>query len=267
MKTATEVRTTLLQSRACIFWCPDCKEKNLALIQGVNCAGAQTAGKSSTTSNDSIIRANEVEITYLKLLNTEITNKNSLLKENNSLLNQKIETLARELDTLKNQASTLSIPESNMPVGTQPVDTLENFFLEYQERENRMKNIVIFNCPESMSNSKDIATQVIEQCMGASELDIQAFRLGKLMNGKNRPIKVICKSRDIAMSILQGARKLKHNPHLKNLAISQDRTPRQLEEYRKLKQIMGDRLNAGEANLKIIYRGGKPQIVSSQHLN
>ena len=102
-----------------------------------------------------------------------------------------------------------------------------------------------------------------------SPKDIKVFRLGKHINNKCRPVRVVCKSPEIARSVIVNSKKLSTNPNLKHLSVSDDKTPRQLQEYQQLKRQLADRSRAGESNLKIVYRNGISKIItaSRQFLN
>lgn len=206
-------------------------------------------------------KASEVEITYLKLLNREVVDKNDVLKSNNSLLTQRI-------DRLESDLKSMTVPGVSDTTNQHPIQKslLDGLLYEYQDRENRKNNFIVFNCPESTQDPKQVVIQVIEHCtqMPPSEFSdhIKVFRLGKVTPNKNRPLKVVCNSRDLSSKLLRNFKQLKTKASLKHLSVGDDKTQYQLEEYNRLKRVMADRIRAGESNLKIIYNNGIPKIIS-----
>lgn len=188
--------------------------------------------------------------------------KNNILKSNSYLLEQRIRTLETELQAANAgpTANTDRAPEHSQH------QNIESLFQEYKERESRKQNFIFFNCPESVANVKEIATKLANECLADQgsqirETDVQAFRLGRGVTGKNRPVRVICSSSQIAYEVIRNSKKIKNIPDLSHLSVSNDKTPQQIQEYRKLKQVMDERTSAGEQNLKIIYKNGAPKII------
>lgn len=219
---------------------------------------------SAVSTASSINKATEIENTYLKLLNKEMDDKNVILKSNNSLLEQRIKTLESETTVLRNASRPQVDDAATDKSEPWPQQfAVENLLYELKERENRKFNFILFNCPESTTDINEIARNVTDHCLGReTQSDLQVFRLGRVVAGKNRPIKVICGSSGLASEVIRFSKKIKTHNNLKHLSISEDRTPQQLQEYRKLKQQLDERIKAGETNLRIVYKNGSPKIIT-----
>lgn len=72
---------------------------------------------------------------------------------------------------------------------------------------------------------------------------------------------MICHTSQIAYEVISNSKKINNIPDLSHLSISDDKTPQQIQAYRKLKSEMDERTSAGEKNLKIIYKNGVPNII------
>ena len=94
---------------------------------------------------------------------------------------------------------------------------------------------------------------------------VRFLRIGRRDEARSdriRPYKVVMSSPNIVRGIISETHKLKDIPEWRAIRVSSDKTPRQLENYRHVKEDLAGRVAAGEANLKIIYRDGFPTIVS-----
>ena len=93
---------------------------------------------------------------------------------------------------------------------------------------------------------------------------MNAIRIGKFVatKGTPRPLKVMVNEESVVHDIILKARNLKNTDNYKNINISLDRTPRQIELYRTVKKQFNERIAAGETNLKIKYVRGVPKIVN-----
>lgn len=256
IRTATEVRAVLLQSRATLLWCPKCKEANLKMLSLGN---KDTIDEGQCKSDASINKAMEVEILYLKKLIKEIEDKNDLLKVNNELVTKRVVSLEEDLQRTANHGVETEAGQNRSNVA------MEELFNEHLERENRKKNFMLFKCPESVVDIREVVTNVIKECvrpMNFTEDNFKVYRLGRKVDNKTRPIKVVCDSKDLSREVIHNAKKLKQNPTLGHLSVSDDKTIKQQQEYRNLRAELLRRTELGETNLRIIYVQGTPKIVS-----
>lgn len=275
VKTTTELRAVLLQNRTSIIWCPDCKKSNLNNLVKSN---ADISGEVPTRINSASHHQNEalqIEIQYLKKLLKEVEDKNNILKENNELYSKMVASLENDLQKQVNSATTINQHQTN-PINfsssADPSLNLEELLKEHTSRESRKKNFILFNCSEDVQDIKGAVIEVITQCspdqnIPTNQLDV--YRLGKKTDNKCRPIRVVCGSAQSALTVIRNSRKLKSNQILSHLSVSDDKTPRQLLAHREARRLLRERMDAGESNLRIVYRDGAPVIISSsgQNLN
>ncbi|CAH1970053.1 unnamed protein product [Acanthoscelides obtectus] len=78
---------------------------------------------------------------------------------------------------------------------------------------------------------------------------------------KVRPIKVILDSYDSALQVLVNAKKLKSSNTFKHVNIVQDRTKRQMENYKSIRTELARRHEAGDNNCRIKFINNVPRIV------
>lgn len=92
--------------------------------------------------------------------------------------------------------------------------------------------------------------------------DAKFHRLGIFNPSRARPIKVCLNDEKIVYNYLRKSNILRNTRTLKNIYISSDRTPRQREQYRNVKNELRRRQEAGETNIKIKYVKSVPKIVT-----
>lgn len=178
-----------------------------------------------------------------------------------------ITTLQQEIASLKAQIA------NNKTISDTPASfSMEEVISEIENRNLRKSNLVIFGIQEDNSLTTEqrkeydetFVTKVFKHLLPESDFAINHnFRLGKFDSTKNtsRPTKVIFSNSTIPHLAIKNAFKLKDHTEYKNLSISFDKTPKQQEQYKKLKEVLEARIKSGETNLKIKYIHGTPQIV------
>lgn len=137
---------------------------------------------------------------------------------------------------------------------------------EIMERERRASNVVLVNVEESASDSgsvrkahdESIVKQVLGEVHGADVYDkvVSVQRLGRREPGKKRPVKVVLKSRQDAISTLKNKSKAR-----KEVRLYDDKTPLQRQELQQLRDVLKMRIEKGETNITIKYVKGAPKIV------
>lgn len=137
----------------------------------------------------------------------------------------------------------------------------EETFAEMKDRASREKNELIFGVPDE--NNSDVGFE-IKQLLTVSNIDIGGFRfsrIGKIVNGKIRPLKMNCINVDLAISALSVLSKLnKEKKH--NYKCSPDYTPIQRDYFKKLVKTIKSYESAGDYSKQIKYIRGVPTIVS-----
>jgi hypothetical protein len=196
-------------------------------------------------------------------------------QENKSRLEVKVDNLTKLMTGLMNRLVELeerraeSIVEVNIQ---QEVEKkVGEAFEEMKERESRKLNLILVNVPESEAETgeerqKEDIRQVKEL---VGKLEVQTgdlglanpIRMGKRIIGKAskpRVLRITVKSEEAKKTLLAKANKLSEEsvPKGKRVYISCDRTPKEREDYKKLREeLLKRREEEPESNLQI--RGGK----------
>lgn len=177
-------------------------------------------------------------------------------------LKQLILNLTTEVEQLKNKQSNSSLTELDCEI-------TEDIIAEILDRQNRAKNIVILNIKEPIGNSRSerslLDKNSVEKVLSNFEINIENlnfFRLGKYVENKHRPIKVILKSKEDALSVLKN----KHKINVPGILIFGDQTLNQQKYFKKVKEQLHQLIRNGEVNKAIKYINGKPCIVDKNSL-
>jgi hypothetical protein len=132
----------------------------------------------------------------------------------------------------------------------------ESIINELQDRQNRSKNVIVYNVPESRSSvinqrivhDNDQIANVIND-LGVSVNVCKVIRLGKSTDkSKPRPIKLICKDSAEALDMLRNKKKCKSDIKIRN-----DLTKMQRDYMTKILKELSDRKSKGEVNLSLKY--------------
>ena len=147
----------------------------------------------------------------------------------------------------------------------------EEIISEINERNRRKRNLIIFNVDEqdqsltadSRINDDTIITAgIMQTLLPNTNFDtIKLIRLGRYNSEKCRPIRITLPNEDIVHNSIRSVKNLTKCQEYKNVSISLDRTPRQIEYFKKVKKELEDRVNAGENDKIIKYFNGVPKIV------
>nr|CAI5823769.1 unnamed protein product [Callosobruchus analis] len=127
----------------------------------------------------------------------------------------------------------------------------EDMIFEITERQKRKGNIMLFNVnepdqnkssKEQVESDKKMAVDILKTVVPEVESQsIKAVRVGRFLNSKIRPMKVVLGNPDIVKKVLINAKKIKSNNVYKHVNISADRTKKQIEYYKAVKQELDDR--------------------------
>lgn len=182
-------------------------------------------------------------------------------------LRKAIVSLQDEIKLLKN-----SLCDSPPQTSFSALD-MEKVIQEISNREKRKRNIIVFGCKETASDSSREQNQLDQQVvrdvfttMGVDGGEMKLMRLGKFDPTKEdrcRPIRVTLPSESVVFDALRSLNTLKLSPRFANLFVARDKTPMQLKLHNDVRQELNSRLDNGETNLKIKYSNGIPTIVSS----
>lgn len=151
----------------------------------------------------------------------------------------------------------------------------ELFMQEFEERQARKSNIIIFGAPEQdsrlatasrLNNEKTEVSNLLTKIHPNLTLptEVKVSRLGKFIatNERPRPMRVNLGAEKLVHEIIRNFISAKSTDgQLRHLSISFDRTPRQLDYLKKTKSELRRRQDNGETNLKIKFHRGIPSIV------
>ncbi|CAH0551165.1 unnamed protein product [Brassicogethes aeneus] len=166
-----------------------------------------------------------------------------------------IAQLKEEVASLKN-----SINESNESNNeSQLINKIVN---EVLEREKRKTNVIVYNVKESKISSKterDLEEKatfagICNEISLDASLITNITRLGKFATtaDRPRPLKITFNREACVHEAIRKAKLLKDSTSdNKNIHFAFDRTPLQVDEYKKLKTEMDNRTKSGETNLFI----------------
>ncbi|CAG9768258.1 unnamed protein product [Ceutorhynchus assimilis] len=179
--------------------------------------------------------------------------ENMSLKDENTLLNTKVSKLESDVASLKGHQ-----------VSVMPSDNLEGVVSELNDRQTRLRNVMIFGQKEAQSQETDerseldlgIVKDIVNVTCPDNPVTItKVFRLGRINNERPRPIKVVFSTQQDALTVIQGSKRLKeHAKEALELSKLQEST-RQVEQQAKIKeyeahiaqiQIEGKRAEAEE---------------------
>lgn len=152
----------------------------------------------------------------------------------------------------------------------------ESILEEVEERFNRRNNVVLFNFPESAHTdieSRSSADLVlVNKFCSALDIDVPSsqFRIGKYSPAlkEPRPLKITFSNSSHPDLIIQNfirakkARQLPPDLNLDNVIITHDRTRRQQQQHRNIREELQRRIADGENNLRLVTRRGKTIIFS-----
>lgn len=124
-------------------------------------------------------------------------------------------------------------------------DAVDEAMKEVNERKVREKNAVILRVPEANTNvkeeriksDKEFFHRLAETCgVHLNTQDVQVNRLGQRKEGYNRPIIVKFQSLPHKTEFFKGLKNLKGREDFKEIQVFHDMTPREREEWKKLRE-------------------------------
>lgn len=220
----------------------------------------------------------------------------NLLREDNRQFHSRLDDLKLDLDSCKRgiaetrqlfenavsecKSDINALKDSNLRVNEKIRDlesriadralTLDNAIFELNERRLRQDNIVLYGLKEDLSagdgsDGDKLAVREIFDVLGVDVDTFKVQRLGQHSEANNlrpRPLRVVLSSSDIVTKLLKKSSRLKTSHIFKNVYLSPDRTPHQLELHKTARAELRRRTDAGESGLRIRTVNGLPTIVS-----
>lgn len=138
-----------------------------------------------------------------------------------------------------------------------------DMFKELQERNNRAKNIMIYNMSESSSDvaslrvdhDKEQVLNMFKKIGLKSDIEFKVLRIGRL-GTNSRPTKVILPDSEVALECIKNRHKLGSSC----IRIKSDLTLLQRKQLKCLYEELDRRKQEGEPDLAIRYKNGVPSI-------
>ena len=142
---------------------------------------------------------------------------------------------------------------------------VEEVINDQKEKEEKKNNLILFNIPEGngedaqADNKKD--TEQVKDVLNfvcpdvnLKEIDC-TMRLGQKRDDikRPRPVKVTLVNTEAKGKILKNAKKLKNHESFSKVGIASDKTKKEMQEYRALKEKLDERKKANED--VVIFRG------------
>ena len=172
-----------------------------------------------------------------------IINKFTELEESIREANNKCENFEElsERISLIETCETSTQPAYSTASLTCSTDLIAELANELEERQKRMKGLVIHNVPENRTEEEDFDTvaEIVNTVTGKALDSIKAsitkiYRMGRENQNKGRSIKVHFTTTDMSAHILENARKLSRADKYKTVVVQKDLTPLERLNLKKL---------------------------------
>ena len=224
-----------------------------------------------------VLQANYLELkTQVETINSKQTTQEEELTDVKSDLKAKFDNLQAQIEELKktqpttptklpldtnNPSTPLDVPKIKSII-TNEINELKRDEEELKLQEKKKNNLIFFKFPEeTFDNHDDLMiddfNKLKEACqpIDLKERDIsQLFRVGKKVAGKIRPILVTFKDEEMRMKVLKKSREMElktEDGELIKVSVSTDKTPKQRETEKKLREEISQRKAQGEVDLVI----------------
>lgn len=181
----------------------------------------------------------------------------------NSLVDDLMERMDKRLDNLEQRVSKLEDLNNQHKDSINSIGSdMEEWIAEMDERKKRSKNVILFNVRESQETDivKKVEndTNIVKSILSQRSLEIvpsKIIRLGRVRpNNSSRPLKIILNNPEEAKLLL------KSNYPECQYQFRSDRTQKQMEYFKQIKETLNRRKSEGEHNIIIKYRNDVPYI-------
>ena len=228
-----------------------------------------TSFKRNTRSNSQ----NEVTLDNIKILLenlkkeiiTFVKDELNWMKESITVLSSRVDVLEKENEVLREKVQSLQLTASEDHHNSCPIDQddqFERILFEIEQKHLKRKNLIIRGLPEQNSgsvverNEADLdRVQDILQAIGVDKKSVtDAYRLGRIIPNRPRPLKIKCKKEDTKREILIRAKTLKNSQDFKKVYIDRDMT---VEEQRKQKILRAELMKRRIGGENVVIRRGR----------
>ena len=138
-------------------------------------------------------------------------------------------------------------------------NSINNVLCEMRERDKRACNVILFGFTDNDNVKKDLTE--LKKLFVKLQLDVtvrKIFRLGKIVENKTRPLKIILSLKDMAKTLLMNRKLFKD----KKLNVDSDKTPYKKQYLDSVRVKLESRLADGESDFTIKYVNNVPTIVT-----
>ncbi|CAH0546587.1 unnamed protein product [Brassicogethes aeneus] len=189
-----------------------------------------------------------------KIAELVVKNIKDQMEDTFKSFNDKINVLVDDNKKLQEKVLLLEQHKSTSTEGLSPEEIIQ----EVLQREKRKNNVIIYNVKECNDyNTREAEDNVvisrIFNYLNITISDIKPIRLGKFSPTaeKPRPVRINFNEESLVHNFIKQVKKLKNMEDFKNINVSLDRTPRQLQLYSSVKLELSNRLANGENNIRI----------------
>lgn len=189
-------------------------------------------------------------------------------------LNKNLESLNQRVSTNEDRIKAL---EDSLQNGAAAANTMspDAVIAEINDRQSRMNNVILYKVPESdhtnNADKKEHDRSKLLTILASANLsheDVRTFfRIGKRGSTGPRPIKLILKSRELALILTKNwniGTIAENDDTLINVSMTSDKTPNERSFLGNLRGELKKRIENGEPDLTIKYINGVPRIVSDK---
>ena len=210
----------------------------------------------------------------IKVVCTNCNNNMSQFKDLKSLITSLQQDFLVNIEKLRSdfEAQLKDLKSSVNTTTSSPAHNFEEIVNEVAERQNRKQNLIMFgvdeqpnelNVNQATEQDRSSVNNVLNQIIPDYNIDnLKIHRIGRRSDTRARPIKITLNDEREVLQFIRNAKKLKNLNQFKNISISFDRTPRQMEFYKQVKSELNRRAANGETNLIIRHVNGIPKIVT-----
>lgn len=260
------------KSWPCIFCGEECTENQEGRpgFDSINCFGCkqwahQSCAKLTNSQFSNMVRSKNMHWVCTPCADADkvpVTEKDSRLDKLLDII-PVIRSMSSRMTDLEKHVQDISGPKLDEKIEKIVDRKMKEMMEEKSEIEKRKNNLIIVNLSESKkANEKERVesdTRAIKHILAQIvDLDddekIDPIRLGNPPKKGEKPrlVKISVKSEDKKQEIIRKARSLNDcKPFEKRVYFNPDFTPKQREDYRRLKEEVKQRTEAGERNLVI----------------
>ena len=190
---------------------------------------------------------------------SSLSSENKHIGEAISELSLKIDQLQSREEEIQNQiketSNTLFNAHDSSSQLSAPSSVADTIVQELEDKKRRRNNVIFYNIPEPDTPNQQIdSNYVLTLCKETYKLDVQilkAFRLGKKLPNKSRPLLIQLENDNIKAKILAKSYLLKSVELYRNIYVSNDMTKTERAKHKQLVEELKSRRAKGETNIVI----------------